>query len=154
MPRLLSFKSLREKVVSLQGQLKDSQSMLHTMRGERDAVRRQLTDRNDKLTQISQTLDAAKAEFDRTKQEAAEAIAEKDRLSHQFSEQHEEAKDLQNRVDNLLDNLHAREHELAQAQAKLKVSGELASASGPKVEALAADLATARAKAEDQCQGA
>ena len=119
--------------------------MLQTMRGERDAVRRQVSERNEKLTQISQTLDAAKAEFDRTKQEAAEAVAEKDRLARELVEHVEESKDLQSRVDNLLDNLHARERELAEAQAKLKTSAEQASTSGPKAEALTADLAAARA---------
>src|SRR5690606_28977784 len=67
----LELQTLRDKLTVAQGQVKDAHSMLQTIRGERDSVRRQLTDRNEKLTQISQTLDAAKAEFDRTKQEAA-----------------------------------------------------------------------------------
>src|SRR4030095_862803 len=144
----IELQDLREKISSAQGQVKDSQSMLQTIRGERDAVRRQLTDRNEKLTQISETLDAAKAEFDRTKQEAAEAVSERDRLTRELSEHQEETKDLQSRVDNLLDNLHAREHALAEAQAKHKVSADPASTSGPRREPRAAHLATARAAAE------
>jgi chromosome segregation ATPase len=107
---------------TLRAQLIDSQRALAVMRLERDRVRVQLQEREEGMRKAAGTVDAARTELERRRQEHSELTVEHEQLKTALAEATEEAKELQQRVDNLLDDLHARERELAEARQTLATS--------------------------------
>lgn len=103
-----------------QSQLDETTRLRDTLQTERDDARQQLADREDALRLASVTMEAAKKELDRLKQDAAQGSEEHGKLKEQWQEASEEAKELQHRVDNLLDDLHARESDLANTRQTLE----------------------------------
>ena len=107
---------------TLRAQLIDSQRALAVMRLERDRVRVQLQEREEGMRKAAGTVDAARTELERRRQEHSGLTGEHEQLKTALAEATEEAKELQQRVDNLLDDLHARERELAEARQTLAAS--------------------------------
>ncbi len=97
-------------------QIAAANEALQARAAELDQANRALHDRDDSLRTASQTMEAAKNELDRLKHAADAATHEHTQLRSQFEETTEETKELQHRVDSLLDDLHARERELADAR--------------------------------------
>ncbi len=85
---------------------------LHARTLERDQASQALADRDDSVRTASQTMAAAKKEMDRLNQEASALEHEHAQLRGHFDEVSEEAREVQLRVDSLLDDLHAREREV------------------------------------------
>ena len=92
---------------------------LHARTLERDQAGQALADREASLRSASQTMDAAKHEMERLNQEAAALAHEHAQMRGHFDEAAEEAKELQHRVDSLLDDLHAREREVGEGREQL-----------------------------------
>ena len=121
---------------------------LKSRTNERDQASQALADREDSLRAASLTMDAAKREMERLNQDASASSHEHAQLRGQFDEVAEEARELQLRVDSLLDALHAREREVAEGRELLmRTTGERETARQKQAEK-EAELREATARVE------
>ena len=112
----------RAESQQLRTQINEITRIFEAARHERDQSALLASEREKSLEKMTQAIETAKAEIGLLRGEKTTSAAERDRLKASADEFHEESSELQHRVDGLLDELHAREREVAEA----KQAGEAA----------------------------
>ena len=131
---------LQQEFTKLQPRFVEAERQLEELRAKRDQLQTQLAERDEALRRASLTMEAARAELQRSKSEASEGVGEKEQLRGSLIEALEETKELQQRIDGLLDDLHRREDELATAQTKYAEKAASAEAAQKEAEQLRTEL--------------
>ena len=103
----------REETQKIRSQFGELARALEAARLDRDQALAVASDREKMMERLSQAAEAAKVEMGKLREDAGMASMERERLKVSAEEFREETRELQQRVDGLLDELHARERDVA-----------------------------------------
>lgn len=103
----------REEAAKVRAQYTELTRMLEAAKLDCDQARSLASERERALEKMGAVMDGAKAELAKLREEAATGDAERERFKSSSEEFGDEARELQQRVDGLLEDLHARERELS-----------------------------------------
>lgn len=105
----------REEASKVRAQYNELTRMLESAKLDCDQARTLASERERALEKMGAAMDGAKAELAKLREEASAGAAERERFKASSEEFNEESRELQQRVDSLLEELHARERELSEA---------------------------------------
>jgi len=140
----------RTEAQQMRAQFSELARAFEAARQERDQFTGLAAQRQTELEQARQALETVKGEITKMHEAAAAGSAERERIRASADENAEEVRDLQHRVDSLLDDLHAREREVAELKPAVAKANERAGALEAELEQVRAKLTETEARLTDR----
>ncbi len=129
----------RAETLQVRSQFGELTRAFEAARHDRDEISAVASERASLLDQAKVALETARAELTSLRESSAAVTSERERIKASADESAEEVHELQQRVDSLLDDLHAREREVAESKPVLKEARE-------RGESLEKELAEAKSR--------